>query len=517
MTSRQGSSIEGSITYSDVAMTLRLLFLLLLLTPSLSARTLEVSGGGTYQNLEAAAAVAGPGDTILFRAGVYPGGQFVGGLQGRADAWITIMAAPDEAVILRGGGNAWQLSDPSYLRIAGFIVEGQTLNGMNIDDGGSFETPAHHIVIERCRWRGIDAEGNNDQLKMSGVDSFEVRDCIFIDGAGGGSMIDMVGCHDGSFTGNIFERAGSNCIQAKGGSREIRIERNTFNDGGSRAINIGGSTDPQFFRPQGVGYEAANIRVYSNIFVGSDAPIAYVGTINSEVVNNTIWLPGRWAIRILQETTGPEYVECGDNIFANNIVVVDNDAAGPTVNIGPNTRSETFTFANNLWYNIQNPGWSGPNLPAAETNGVNGTDPRLAAPPVDMSLQAGSPAIAAGLATPFPLLDHAGHPFATPRSIGALEGGMPTTGVADDRAIDCSITARPGEEHALAFISIRTAGTMEATLFDLRGEGRWAHREWCNAGSTTLIIPLDGLPAGVFLCMVRCDTLSAVRTIVIRR
>lgn len=397
--------------------------LLLLLSSSIHARTLEVSPDGEYDSLGAAARYAQPGDTILFRAGVYPGGDYVANLSGRADAWITVMAAEGEQVILRGGSNAWQLTDASYLRIIGFTIEGQTGNGFNIDDGGSIETPAHHIVIERCTFGRLEATGNNDQLKMSGIDSFMVTRCTFRDGSPGGSMIDMVGCHQGVFSDNLFERGGSNCIQAKGGTAFIRIERNRFLDGGARALNIGGSTGLQFFRPLGANYEASNIAVYANLFTGADAPIAFVGAVNSEVVNNTIWLPKRWAIRILQETTAEGFLPCGNNAFRNNIVVVDDAADNPTLNIGSNTAPETFLFSNNLWYHVGNAGWSGPNLPVAETAAIIGRDPLLVAPPSELSLRAGSPAIGAGADVADPANDFAGRAFLSPRSIGAYEGG----------------------------------------------------------------------------------------------
>lgn len=401
---------------------------------SMLGRTIVVDAGGAYPTLEAASAAVTPGDTILFAHGVHAGGQYVANLQGTSDSWITIVAEPGGEAIIRGGSNGWQLVDAAYVRISGFIIEGQTGNGWNFDDGGTFDTPAHHIFIANCEWRGINATGNNDLLKLSGIDSFAVRDCWFSDGAAGGSMIDMVGCHDGTFEDNVFVRAGSNAIQAKGGTRRIRIERNRFIDAGLRGINVGGSTGLQFFRPQGAKYESAEIWIYSNLFVRSQAPIAFVGTVQSRVINNTFLYPQKWAIRILQETTDSGFVQCGDNVFSNNIVVLGNEAANPTVNIGSNTRPETFTFRNNLWYNADNQNWGGPILPSTETGGVVGSEPRLVAPPDDIRLGPGSPAIGAGIDVSDPITDFRGMPFLAPRSIGAVEGGASTVSVERDRS-----------------------------------------------------------------------------------
>jgi Right handed beta helix region len=476
----------------------------------LTARTIEVRPGGTYTNLEAAAVTAAPGDTILFRAGVYPGGDHVESLQGNPDAWITIMAAPNEEVILRGGSNAWQLTDAAYLRISGFVIEGQTGNGFNLDDGGTPASPAHHLVIERCTWRGLNATGNNDELKMSGIDSFVVRDCVFLDGAAGGSIIDMVGCHQGLFTGNRFERGGSNSIQAKGGTSSIWIERNVFIDGGQRALNIGGSTGLQFFRPENINYEASNIYVHSNTFVGSVAPIAFVGAVNSEVVNNTIYMPTKWAIRILQETTEPRFLQCGDNIFRNNVVVLGNAAANPTLNIGGNTRPETFTFSNNLWYNMDNGSWPGPNLPVAESSGIIGQNPLLTAPPGDLSVGAGSPVIGRGFSVAAPTHDFLGRLFANPRSIGAFEAGSAASvGSLPAPAASFRVTADPGGTRAVAHYTLAASSPVEIILYDVGGARRWSHVADRTAGSGvgngTVDIPLAGLPPGFYLCVFRAD------------
>ena len=325
-----------------------------------SARTLEVGTGKQFARVQHAAAQAQPGDTILIRAGVYGGGDYISELQGSANAWITIRAATGESVIFRGGSQAMHLSDPAYLRIEGLVFEQQTANGVNIDDAGTFDTPAHHLIIENCEWRSINATGNNDELKLSGLDDFIIRNCRFANGSTGGSLVDMVGCHRGVFERNVFENGGSNCIQAKGGSSNIRIEGNRFLNGGQRAINIGGSTGLEFFRPQGINYEAKSIEVYSNIFVGSQASIAFVGAVECKVINNTIIRPTRWAARILQETTAPSFLPCGNNEFRNNIIVYGNTGT-VAINVGANTAPETFSFSNNLWFNPDNASWSGPN------------------------------------------------------------------------------------------------------------------------------------------------------------
>ncbi len=410
--------------------TTNLIIMLLGVFQQANATALHIGPGFPYISLEAAAGDAVPGDTMLVHEAEYIGGIFVSGLQGTSTDLIYILAAPGETVSYSGGTNAWQFSDAAYLHIAGFIFHGQTGNGINFDDGGSYETPAHHLTFENCTFRDINASGNNDLFKMSGIDHFEIRNCLFLNGAAGGSGIDMVGCHDGLITQCYFENQGSNSIQAKGGTSNITIERNFFKNGGARALNLGGSTGLQFFRPLDAPYEAAALKVYSNIFIGSDAPIAFVGSINCEVVNNTIYLPTKWVLRILQETVDPErFPPCGNNTFRNNILYIDN-LVNVECNIGPNTAPETFTFSNNLWFHSEDSGWPGPDLPVVDEDNIVGEDPEfMNTGAEDFHLIAGSPAIGLGYAVENPAADYDGELFLVPRSAGALEGGMTTANI----------------------------------------------------------------------------------------
>ncbi len=412
------------------------LFSLLFVTASRSA-TLHVGTGFLYTQLTQATNVAKPGDTILVHSGTYAGGLSIGNLQGTPAKWIYVLVAPTEQVIFAGGANAWQLSDAQYVHIRGFTFQQQTGNGFNIDDGGTFDTPSHHIVFEACIFQNINATGNNDLLKMSGIDDFEVKDCRFLNGAAGGSGIDMVGCHKGNIHHCHFENQGSNSIQAKGGSRDIRIAQNLFKNGGLRALNLGGSTGLAFFRPIDATYEAAELKVYANVFVGSQAPIAFVGCIDSEVINNTFYLPTKWVMRILQETVDlTRFAPCGRNAFKNNIIFHDSQVA-TDCNLGPNTDPASFTFANNLWFHSQNATWNGPVLPSTESNRVLGNPLFTNALIDDFSLQTNSPAIGKGSAVSDPLIDFLGVTYALPRSIGALEGKK-STGLQEAAVVDAA-------------------------------------------------------------------------------
>jgi hypothetical protein len=135
-----------------------------------------------------------------------------------------------------------------------------------------------------------------------------------------------------------------------------------------------------YFRPQGARYEARDITVEGCTFVGCQAPISYVGVDGATVRYNTFYRPGKWVLRILQETTAEGFAPCRNGRFEDNLVVFRRAEVSTFVNVGPNTAPETFRFARNLWYCEDRPDASRPTLPTPETDGLYGVDPQLRDP-----------------------------------------------------------------------------------------------------------------------------------------
>jgi hypothetical protein len=340
-----------------------------------SARTILVRDSS---QLRSALRGIKPGATVKLAGGQYRGGVSIVGVSGSAGAPITISAADEKnPPIFSGGNEALHLSDCNHLVLRGIVVRGFPSNGINIDDGGSFDTPTKNITIDNVTIENTGPKGNHDALKLSGLDNFIIRNSVFRGWAG--SAIDMVGCHMGVVEGcRLVGAKGftqSSGIQMKGGSADIVVRRNYFDKAGSRAINLGGSTGLQFFRPSVGTYEAKNITVAGNRFAGSMAPIACVTADTGHIYNNTFYMPEKWVLRILQETRDSRFKSCQGVLFERNLVVYDSRIRS-FVNVGPGTRPETFTFRHNAWFRTD--GSRKPMLPTNETGGVYQVDPRLA-------------------------------------------------------------------------------------------------------------------------------------------
>ena len=318
-----------------------------------------------------------PGTVIAVAPGLYKRGIFLKDIHGRPEAPIIISSAdPEISPVFQGGGEGAKLSGCSYIKLRGLTFIGFSENGINIDDAGKNRIPSHHIILDRITIMDTGPKGNHDALKMSGIDNFVIRNCRFQ--GWGGSAIDLVGCHnavieDCHLVGKKGFRS-ANGIQIKGGSCSILVQNSMFHNAGWRAVSIGGSTGRRYFRPEPMGYEAKGIIVAGNIFVGSEAQIAWVTSLDSHVHHNLFYLPQKWVGKILQETRKPEFAPCQAGLFENNVVVMG-DRVKVLFNVGPRTNPRSFIFRKNAWDRPY--GFVKPRLPSREKDGVYNVDPDI--------------------------------------------------------------------------------------------------------------------------------------------
>jgi hypothetical protein len=387
------------------------------------------SMGSPFATVDRAVRDAGPGTRILVGAGTY-GPMSLGSVNGAEGRPIAIIADGDAIIDVGGAAtNGVSMSEFSWVVIEGFTIRNAGVHGMNLDDGGSRDTPSHHLVLRDLTIPNAGSGGNNDCIKMSGVDNFFVLNSD-VSGCNSGEAIDMVGCHNGVISGNYFHDVVGSGVQAKGGSSDTLIHGNRFENIPVRAVNAGGSTGLEFFRPPDATWEGLRIRVVANTFVrGGEmgAPMAFDACDTCAFVNNTVVEPQRWVVRILQGMPDPRFARSRNGLVANNVFVVRDADIRAYFNVGPDTEPETFTFANNLWFATDlGASWGGPpytdGIPAGVDELVQ-QDPQM----VDraggnLRLMGSSPARGAGRDPGFALGgDFDGACYADPPTLGAFE------------------------------------------------------------------------------------------------
>lgn len=125
-----------------------LIYLILLLSGNLHAKEITVKNSSELRDVLRNSEDV---DMIYLQPGEYTGGIYVSGLSGRAEAPVTIRRIDpnNPPVFSGGGGQAFHFSDCSHITLAGIKVQGYPGNGINIDDGGTFETPSHHMTMKQ--------------------------------------------------------------------------------------------------------------------------------------------------------------------------------------------------------------------------------------------------------------------------------------------------------------------------------------------------------------------------------
>jgi polygalacturonase len=327
-----------------------------------------------FNNLKSAVSKAVPGTRIILKPGTYSGNNYFSNIQGEENKPIIIESYDsDDKALIKGGAEGLHFSNPRHLIIRNIRISHSRDNGINIDDGGSYNKQDGNIILENLEVHSIGNQGNHDGIKLSGIDNILIKGCEVYNCSGWASSgIDMVGCHNVIIEGNYFHDLSHSGVQAKGGSSEIVITGNKFKNAGTRAVHMGGSTGARFFRPLDVDYEARNISVIGNIFSGSEAPIAYTGAVDCTVANNLFYQPNKWIFRILQENVRCQ--KAGNGKFYNNIVYFGQNVA--TVNVGKGTDPASFEIIGNLFYSPSKK-ISGLSLPGRKESNSFGQDPLL--------------------------------------------------------------------------------------------------------------------------------------------
>ena len=110
-----------------------------------AAKELTATPDGIRQQV----AALQPGDTLRLPAGTYPGGIWLKGLHGRADAPITIRGEGDQTVLTgKPGTNTVDVTDCQWLVIRDLKFDGRGQPVDAIKAGKDSSRGCHHVTIE---------------------------------------------------------------------------------------------------------------------------------------------------------------------------------------------------------------------------------------------------------------------------------------------------------------------------------------------------------------------------------
>lgn len=102
---------------------------------------------------------------------------------------FTSLASAEEIIArLAGGKTTFQFSRCLGLTLRHLQIPGQSMNGLNLDEGGLRDQPVAGITLEKIEINDIGPPGNPDGIKCSGLTGLTIRDCT-ISGWGGQGIV----------------------------------------------------------------------------------------------------------------------------------------------------------------------------------------------------------------------------------------------------------------------------------------------------------------------------------------
>ena len=122
-----------------------------------------------YDSLAGAAAVAGPGEAVLIRAGTYSG-QLAPETSGAPGSPVTYTRYMDETVVLTGAAS------PAMILLDG--VSHVTISGLTVANARWLEAvDANHNIIENCVFTDTPASGTTGNVRFISSDYNIIRNC----------------------------------------------------------------------------------------------------------------------------------------------------------------------------------------------------------------------------------------------------------------------------------------------------------------------------------------------------
>ncbi len=381
-----------------------------------------------FQSMHKANTVLAPSDTLILLDGTYPVGAIT--KSGAPDAWITVRAKNPRKAILslelsarQNPGNPglleWNclsLAKVSYIKVIGLSMQGWNPKHATVSSGHGINIQGcHHVLIRDCRAKDCSGSGIsgspelwmgsskvNGPLDFITVEDNEVSGCAFWN---------QYLCHGISLwkshsAGLGADPSGFNCI----------VRRN-ISYGNENKVGLGGGPVAKATDGNGIildcnndnGYPHATLVEGNLVFNNGGRGIHVLKSNNVTVRYNTCWhnnrcrLEGTWKQGELES-------DGSANFHAeNNIAVGNTNAWSAALALHSFGATLPMVLKNNLLFGAREVGQQ---VALTETGTVR-ADPRFVNPSTDPAganfrLQAGSPAIRAGDATPAASPDLAG-------------------------------------------------------------------------------------------------------------
>jgi hypothetical protein len=371
-----------------------------------------------------------PGVRINFKTGAYACPPYVQDLLATTATPVVIRAVdgPRTATFDCGGTGDFYFSHVRAIVLDGLEIGNTAGHGVQLDSGATFDP--NSLSSDFALMNSYVHDTQLAGIKVAQSQRIYVIGNEFSKCAAGRQCAEFVASDMPVIVGNDAHDSDA-FDEVKGGAHGGIIARNEIHDmnAGGGGILVGGDcTGQQFLVDTSADFEAENLVVWSNVITGTNGfAFRVVGCHDCTVANNTYWAPAPTAIlRVLHDSfasTGGGGA-CDIPLHNANVRIANNVFAWQKTSIDvipTDDDPKNVIFDHNAWFAAGDDvtklysDMPFTNEPTSQYN----QDPKLAAPPADVSLTSGSPAKAAGIAISDVQGTFDGKCPATPPDIGA--------------------------------------------------------------------------------------------------
>ncbi len=283
------------------------------------------SAKSPFENAIEAAAKLEPGDTLVFRGGVYKCRKDslvgLGPVQsGRPGRPITFKAAPGEKVIVDGSGSDWGFTSNgrSHIVIDGFEIRNDTGYGVKISARSDEpDVTGRDVTVRNCRIIDPMKEG----IFAWKTPDVTVENCLTRGSKTSQGVSIQMGCHDAVVRGVTSERNALNGIKVRGLERML-VENCLLRDNG-RGLEVAGARNCTFRNNVifGNGWRGPkDSSRYDVVFEGGGKDVPDPACLDNLFEHNTVANPvgpERKVSKLVQTNNG-----CARTTFRGNIFYV---------------------------------------------------------------------------------------------------------------------------------------------------------------------------------------------------
>lgn len=236
--------------------------------------------------------LTGTGYRILLMAGTYPESSLPVYLEerhGTAEFPISIEAVDGRrTAILRGDLNVFETH---YLSLVGLVIRPEPA-------GDAFHCErCSHILLHDTEFDGGRYQAGREEPVAHETIKFNQSSAITITNndihGAEDNALDFVAVQNSIIAGNRIHNAQDWCGYVKGGSADIRVERNEFFDCGTGGFTAGQGSGFQFLQSPWLHYEAYSVRVVNNLIHDTEgAGLGVNGGYNVLLAHNTLYRIG---------------------------------------------------------------------------------------------------------------------------------------------------------------------------------------------------------------------------------